>query len=62
MVAVLDGLVEPWELVLVNDGSFDESPPKMRALTENDPRGRVLNFGATSVTNRRNRRYGLCAG
>lgn len=44
MAAVLDGLGEPWELVLVNDGSSDGSPQKMHALAERDSRVRVLNF------------------
>lgn len=42
--AVLDSTGEPWELVMVNDGSYDGSAEKMRALVERDPRVRVVNF------------------
>ncbi len=41
---VLDSTGDPWELVMVNDGSTDGSAAKMRALAEQDPRVRVLNF------------------
>lgn len=42
--AVLDSTGEPWELIMVNDGSYDGSAEKMRALVERDPRVRVVNF------------------
>lgn len=42
--AVLDSTGEPWELVMVNDGSYDGSAEKMCALVERDPRVRVVNF------------------
>ena len=48
-VAALEALGEPFELVLVNDGSRDRSPQLLRALHERDPRIKVLslsrNFG-----------------
>ncbi|MCZ7539134.1 MAG: glycosyltransferase family 2 protein [Anaerolineae bacterium] len=44
LVEVLDSTGETWELVMVNDGSFDGSAAKMRALVERDPRVRVVNF------------------
>ncbi|GAB4420206.1 MAG: glycosyltransferase family 2 protein [Anaerolineae bacterium] len=44
LVEVLDSTGEPWELVMVNDGSYDGSAEKMRALVERDPRVRVVNF------------------
>ncbi len=43
-VAALEALGEPFELVLVNDGSRDRSPQLLRALHERDPRIKVLNF------------------
>jgi len=44
LAEVLDGTGETWELVMVNDGSFDGSAARMRALVERDPRVRVVNF------------------
>lgn len=44
MVAVLETLGEPFELVLVNDGSRDASPEILRRLHGRDPRVKVLNF------------------
>ncbi|MEW6578047.1 MAG: glycosyltransferase family 2 protein [Chloroflexota bacterium] len=44
LIEVLDSTGETWELVMVNDGSFDGSAAKMRALVERDPRVRVVNF------------------
>lgn len=41
---VMDSQPEPWELVLVNDGSTDRSGELMVALHEQDPRVRVVNF------------------
>ncbi len=43
-VAMLEGLREPFEIVLVNDGSRDRCPEIMRELHEQDPRVKVLNF------------------
>ena len=43
-VAALEPLGEPFELVLVNDGSRDRSPQLLRALHERDPRIKVLSF------------------
>jgi len=42
--AVLDQIGEPWELVLVNDGSRDRSPEIMRELHARDPRVKVVSF------------------
>jgi polyisoprenyl-phosphate glycosyltransferase len=44
IVAVMESTGDSWELVMVNDGSFDGSADKMRALTERDDRVRVVNF------------------
>ncbi len=44
MIAVMDGLGEPFELLLVNDGSRDNSFQIMRELHEQDPRVRVIDF------------------
>jgi len=44
VVAVMERLDEPFELVLVNDGSHDDSIAVMRALHERDPRVRVVDF------------------
>jgi dolichol-phosphate mannosyltransferase len=44
VAAAMDQLGEPWELVLVNDGSRDQSPQIMRELNERDERVKVLNF------------------
>lgn len=41
---VMDTLGEPWELVLVDDGSTDESFRICRELYEQDPRVRVVRF------------------
>ncbi len=42
---VMDRTGEPWELVMVDDGSTDESPDLMRALYEEDPEHvRVVQF------------------
>lgn len=42
--SVMDGLGEPWELVLVDDGSSDDSFRIARELHEQDPRVRVVRF------------------
>lgn len=42
--AVMDGLGEPWELVLVDDGSTDGSFQICRELHEQDPHVRVVRF------------------
>ncbi|MCG8352448.1 MAG: glycosyltransferase family 2 protein [Chloroflexales bacterium] len=44
MVAVLESIGEPFEIVLVNDGSRDRSPEIMNQLHEQDPRIKVVNF------------------
>jgi dolichol-phosphate mannosyltransferase len=44
VIATLEPLGEPFELVLVNDGCQDRSPEIMRELHERDTRVKVLNF------------------
>ncbi len=44
VMAVMEGLGEPFELVLINDGSRDRSLEEMRALHARDPRVRVVDF------------------
>jgi len=44
MIAVMEKIGEPFELVLVNDGSRDGSFNLMRSLHERDQRVRVVNF------------------
>jgi len=44
IVAVMDGLSEPYELLLVNDGSRDSSFKIMRELHKQDSRVRVIDF------------------
>jgi dolichol-phosphate mannosyltransferase len=41
---VMDALHEPWELIMVNDGSRDQSPAMMDALAAQDERVKVLHF------------------
>lgn len=41
---VLDSTGDTWELVLVNDGSYDGSAEIMRGMSQRDPRVRVVNF------------------
>lgn len=41
---VMDTTGEPWELVLVNDGSRDGSLAEMQAAAEADPRVKIVNF------------------
>ncbi|GAB4117853.1 MAG: glycosyltransferase family 2 protein [Roseiflexaceae bacterium] len=43
-IAAMEKLQEPFEIVLVNDGSRDRSPLIMRELHESDPRIKVINF------------------
>ena len=53
VVAALDGLEEDYEVVLVNDGSVDDSEARLRAVAEADPRFKVVtfhrNFGQTAA-------------
>ncbi len=44
VVATMETLGEPFELVLVNDGCHDRSPQIMRELHGEDPRVKVINF------------------
>ena len=44
LTTVMEKLGEPWELILVNDGSSDASPTVMRDLAAHDPHVRVLRF------------------
>ncbi len=41
---VLDSTGEPWELILINDGSVDESPELIRGLARKDERVRPVMF------------------
>lgn len=50
VTAVMEGLGEPWELVLINDGSQDRTPALLDTLFEEDPEHVVVihfarNFG-----------------
>jgi polyisoprenyl-phosphate glycosyltransferase len=40
----MDALGESWELVLINDGSRDNSLEKMREIHEKDPRVHLIDF------------------
>lgn len=44
MTSVLEGIGEPYELILVNDGSRDQSRELLHELHVRDPRVRVINF------------------
>jgi dolichol-phosphate mannosyltransferase len=44
VIAVMESLGEPFELVLVNDGSRDRSFQVMKDIHEHDPRVRVIDF------------------
>lgn len=41
---VMDSTGEPWELILVNDGSRDQSPALIAELAAKDPRVKTINF------------------
>lgn len=41
---VMDSLGDAWELVLINDGSRDDTLEKITALHELDPRVKIINF------------------
>ena len=44
IVKVLESIGEPWELILVNDGSTDRSPEMIDDLAHRDPRIKTINF------------------
>ncbi len=44
VVAVMEGIAEPFEIILINDGSVDGSYTIMQALRARDPRVRILDF------------------
>ncbi len=44
LAAVMDGLGEPWEAVMVNDGSRDATLSVVEALRDRDPRVAVVNL------------------
>ncbi len=44
MTAVMDNLNEPWEMILIDDGSSDGSSEQMRQMAEKDKRVRVIFF------------------
>ena len=44
VIAVMEKLGEPFELVIINDGSTDGSYDLLRSLHERDPRVRVVDF------------------
>ncbi|MEO0035682.1 MAG: hypothetical protein RLZZ501_1705 [Pseudomonadota bacterium] len=44
VVAALDGVGRPYELILVNDGSTDGTAEELAALAAADPRLKVINF------------------
>lgn len=53
LTAVLEEIVPSWEVVVVDDGSTDESFERLRAVSAADPRWRVIrfrrNFGQTAA-------------
>jgi dolichol-phosphate mannosyltransferase len=53
IVPVMESVGEPFEIVMVDDGSTDDSRPRMRALRASDPRVRVValarNAGQTAA-------------
>jgi glycosyltransferase involved in cell wall biosynthesis len=44
MVKVMESTDEPWELIMVNDGSRDRSPELMNELAERDARVKTVHF------------------
>ncbi|HEY8285229.1 MAG TPA: glycosyltransferase family 2 protein [Chloroflexota bacterium] len=44
VTTAMEALGDPFELILINDGSRDNSYKVMRGLVEKDPRVRVINF------------------
>lgn len=44
LTAILDKIGEPWELICVNDGSYDRSLSLLTALHEQDKRVKIINF------------------
>lgn len=44
MTAAMEAIGEPYELVLINDGSRDTSIEKMRELSAKDPRVKLIDF------------------
>jgi glycosyltransferase involved in cell wall biosynthesis len=44
LTAVMEGLGEPYEIILINDGSRDNSLAQMHALHRQDPHVKVINF------------------
>lgn len=44
VVATMEQMGEPFELILVNDGCHDSSPEVMRQLHEKDSRVKIINF------------------
>lgn len=44
MVKVMDSTGEPWELILVNDGSRDRSPEMINELAAREPRIKAVHF------------------
>jgi len=53
LVAALERIGEPWEIVYVDDGSTDSSPEALRTLSGDDPRMRVVtlarNYGQSTA-------------
>ncbi len=44
MVEYLDGRGEPWEILVVDDGSTDDTPDQVRRVTADEPRCRLLQY------------------
>ncbi len=45
LVKVMDKVGQPYEVIFVNDGSSDESPGILDAISDKDSRAKVLHFG-----------------